>query len=182
MLKFIPILLGTFILNALIPSMVFSRDDVVKSEQAWRDYHVKATAKDKKELEFLITKMAWEKNPKKLWDIADEMNAAGDRIMHLHPLKFLETICTDEKLCTGLKAIRERTILVWPSFAKGSVTTLKEEHALDNVIQYIEEFAEVIDVDVNLLMPLAKKEKWDAFVKCVADNVKRPNTPNRYDM
>lgn len=154
---------------------------VVKQQNSGRNYHAKVTAHEKKDIEFLVTRMAWD-NPKKLWDYEDDMNKAGDRIMHLHPLKFLETICIHEKLCAGLKAIRERNILVWPNFSKGSVKTLKEEHKLNNVIPHIEEFASTIGVNVKLLMPLAKKERWDDFVKSVADHVQRSNDPNRYDM
>lgn len=162
--------------------MVTEKEVVVKNHKPDRDYHVPVTPQEKKELEFLVTKMAWEKNPKRLWDLESEMNKAGDRIMHLHPLKFLEAICTDDKLCAGLKAIRTRTILVWPRFLKGSVTTLKEEHKYNNVLPFIEEFAETIGVDVKYLMPHAKKENWDEFVKVVADKVERTGDTKRYDM
>jgi len=162
--------------------LVSDTEVIINSQKSKRNYHTKVTSKEKKDIQFLITKMAWEKNPKKLWDLENEMNRAGERIINLHPFKFLETICTDEKLCVGLKAIRSRNILIWPRFVKGSVTSLKEEHAYNNVLPYVQEFAKIIGVDVNLLMPLAKNQKWEEFVKTVADKVERANNPNRYDM
>jgi hypothetical protein len=162
--------------------LITDKQLVINSQNKGRNYYAPLSAKEKKDLVFIITTIAWEKNPKKLWDLEDELNKAKERIFHLHPFKFLEGICTDEKLCTGLKAIRERTILVWPQFVKGCVTTLKIEHKLDNVHPYLEEFANVIGVDSKYLWPSAKKENWEEFVKVVAEKVKRNNDPNRYDM
>ena len=162
--------------------LVTNQEVIVNSQKSKRNYHTKVTSKEKKDIEFLITKMAWEKNPKKLWDLEKEMNQAGERIINLHPFKFLEAICTDERLCAGLKAIRSRNILIWPRFVKGSVTSLKEEQSYNNVLPYVPEFAKTIGVDVNLLMPLAKAQKWEELVKTVADKVERANNPNRYNM
>lgn len=162
--------------------LITDKQLVVNSNEKGRDYYAPLNSKEKKDLEFIIQTIAWEKNPKKLWDMEDELNKAKARIFHLHPFKFLEGICTNEKLCTGLKAIRERTILVWPQFVKGCVTTLKTEHKLNNVHPYIEEFAVAVGVDSKYLWPSAKKENWEEFVKVVADKVKRSNEPNRYDM
>jgi len=162
--------------------LVTDQEVIVNSHKSKRNYHTKVTSKEMKDVEFLVTKMAWEKNPKKLWDLEKEMNQAGNRIINLHPFKFLEAICTDEKLCAGLKAIRSRNILIWPRFVKGFVSSFKEEHAYNNVLPYVQEFAQTIGVDVNLLMPLAKNQKWEEFVKTVADKVERANNPNRYNM
>lgn len=177
-------LCGAIVLKACFASALFGIANdklLVKQQSVGRNYHAKVTAQEKKDIEFLVVHMAWD-NPKKLWDYENEMNKAGERIMHLHPLKFLEAICTNEKLCAGLKAIRERNILVWPNFSKGSVKTLREEHKYNNVIPHIEEFANTIGVNVKFLIPLAKKEHWEDFVKSVADHVQRTNDPNRYDM
>lgn len=162
--------------------LVTDKQLVVNSQKAGRDYYAKLTSKEKKDLEYIITTIAWEKNPKKLWDYENDLNKAKERIFHLHPFKFLEGICTDEKLCAGLKAIRERTILIWPQFVKGCISTLKIEHKLNNVHPHLEEFAKVIDVDSKYLWPSAKKENWEEMVKIVADKVKRGNDLNRYDM
>lgn len=162
--------------------LITDKQLVVNSQSKGRDYYTPLNSKEKKDLDFIITTIAWEKNPKKLWDLENDLNKAKERIFHLHPFKFLEGICTDEKLCAGLKAIRERTILVWPQFVKGCVTTLKIEHKIDNVHPYIEEFAKVIGVDSKYLWPSAKKQNWEEFVKVVADKVKRNTDPNRYDM
>ncbi len=162
--------------------LVTDQEIIVHPQKSHRNYHAKVTPREKKDIDFLVTKMAWEKNPKKLWDLEKEMNQAGERIINLHPFKFLEVICTDEKLCAGLKAIRSRNILIWPRFVKGSVTSLKEEQTYNNVLPYVQNFAETIGVDIHLLLPLAKNQKWEELVKTVADKVVRPNTPNRYDM
>lgn len=162
--------------------VVNDKEVVVNSQKAGRDYHAKLTAKEQKDLEYIVTIIAWEKNPKKLWDHKSDLEKAKERIFHLHPFKFLEGICTNEKLCAGLKAIRERTILVWPEFVKGCITTLKIEHKLDNVLPYISEFAKVVGVDEKYLLPAARTENWEEFVKIVADKVERSNDPNRYDM
>lgn len=165
----------------ILKLLVTDKALIVKSQGNKRDYHLQVNSKEKKDIDFIITTMAWE-SVKKLWDLESDLNKAGDRILHLHPLKFLEAICTDEKLCVGLKAIRQRNILVWPRFIKGNIKTLEEEQKTNNVVPFVEEFSKTIGVDSKYLLPLANKGKWKEFVETVVDKVPRANNPNRYDM
>ena len=147
-----------------------------------RVYGGKVSSKDLKDIEFIITKMAWEKNLKKLWDLEKDLKAAGDRIDHIHPLQFLEIICLNDKLCTGLKAIKDRTTLVWPRFLKGNVDTFEEEDKKDNIYPFITKFAEKINLDIRILSPYVESKDWAGFVKVVAARVERNHNPNRYNM
>ncbi len=87
--------------------LITDKQLVVNSQNKGRDYYAPLTSKEKKDLDFIIKTIAWEKNLIKLWDLENDLEKAKERIFHLHPFKFLEAICTDQKLCAGLKAIEK---------------------------------------------------------------------------
>lgn len=162
--------------------MVTTGDVVISPQQAGRDYYRKVTAEEKEDITYLITHMANDE----LWTLKNnrsKMEKIGDRIVHLHPFKFLETICTSDRLIAGAKGIYDRILLgswVWKEFVDGCVRTLREEHANKNVLPYVGEFAKKIKVDVKFLMPLAQNQKWKEFVTTVVEKVQRTTDADRY--
>lgn len=161
---------------------VTNRTVMIRAQQIGRDYFRKVTSEEKKDIEYIITHMAYD-DLKALWDIRTKMKQAGERIDHLHPLKFLETICTSEKTIAGVKGIYDRILLgqwVWEEFVDGCCNTLKEEHAKNNILPYLSDFAKKIKVDLKYLSPLAEKGKWSDFVKTIVQKVPRTMDADRY--
>jgi len=55
-----------------------------------------------------------------------DLVAAGDRIDHVHPLRFLEAVFTDEELKVGIRNIRGKG-WVWNHFVGGLKDSLSTE-------------------------------------------------------
>lgn len=108
------------------------------------------------------------------------LKKAGQRIDDIHPLHFLGCIFTNEELKVCARNIKGRS-WVWKGFVNGSIDTLTEENAKNNVAPYLNDFADRVKVDVNLLIPLQAAGKWEKFVIALIDAVPREGNTDRYD-
>lgn len=154
----------------------------VRSKQAaWRDYAVAVTKQEKKEISYIISTLAND-SLLSIGTSRSSLKKAGDRIDHLHPLRFLMAIFTDEKLKAGTHAIRDRGGWTWEGFIDGITGSLKEEGGRHNLLPFVSDFAEKVKIDPSLILPSLEKGKWSEFVDLLIDKIPREIDPNRYDM
>lgn len=147
----------------------------------YRDYYAKLTKEEKKDVNYIITSLAYE-SLIKLGTLSSSLKKAGDRIEHLHPLLFLKEIFTNEKLKVGVHAIRDRIGLVKNSFMDGIEASLSKEAARGNLLQHTSDFAAKIKIDEQIILPYLQSGKWLEFVNILIDTIPRELDANRYNM
>lgn len=148
-----------------------------------RQYAASVTPKEKEKIRYIVTTLGHQSIPH-ITSARSNLKKTGSQINHIHPLKFLITVFTDEEIKAGIHAIRGRAIgWIWDEFAEGLIKSLKEETANQNMkMEYIQDFANTIRLNINLILPSIQQGKWLEFINILIDNVPRQNDPRRYDM
>ncbi len=167
-------------------SLNYNRDlpssyQVSYSAKQGRDYNQEVTAKEKEILTSIVLTLANKSLPK-IWKEESTLKKAGDKIDHLHPLRFLMCIFTDEQLKAGIASIRTRS-LVWVRFKKELYKALSEEQARYNLRpEQVQNFAQAIGIDKKLINSAVTQGKWDDFIALLLKHVPRDGNHTRYDM
>src|SRR5262249_18262449 len=112
-------------------SIIFDQWAVTKTAIP-RDYWMPVTPEEKENITYIITTLA-ENEPVFLLKHKNRLEKAGAKINHLHPLRYLYAIFSDEELKVGMRNIRSKNGLAWSGFVKGCEETLTEEAARSNV-------------------------------------------------
>ncbi len=161
-----------------------------------RIYEKKVTEEEHKDIDYIVTTLGNASIPTIGWK-ADDLNKAGDRILHLHPFRFLEDVFTHDATIVAVKNIRDRSFsMPWKKFTKKQFKTLDTEAKRENIDQYVSAFAESLIIDENLsqqernaekkkimkwIESPIKKRKWKKLLNNLIDNIKRPGNPDGYD-
>lgn len=152
-----------------------------KKQSIQRNYLVAVTQNEKNDLIYITSTLARSSLPG-IASSKSSLKKAGERIDHLHPLRFLMTVFTDEELKANIAAIRTRG-WVWDKFYDGLEGSLKEESKKDNIRnEFIIDFASIIGINASLIQPAIAERRWKDFVNALIDNVPRSGNPGRYDM
>lgn len=163
---------------------VNSNQILVKSsrqQSPQRNYNIPVNQNEKDDLAFITTTLARSSLPS-LATSKSSLKKAGDRIDHLHPLRFLMTIFTDEELKANISAIRSRS-WVWGKFYDGLEGSLKEESRKNNMNnEFVIDFANIIGINVSLIQNAIQEKHWKEFVNILIDAVPRSGNSTRYDM
>lgn len=148
-----------------------------------RNYNIPVSQTEKDDLTYITTTLARSSLPSLATSSKrTALKKAGDRIDHLHPLRFLMTVFTDEELKANITAIRTRD-WVWGKFYEGLEGSLKEESRKDNMRnEFVADFATIIGIDVSLIQPSIQEKRWKEFVNILIDVIPRSGNPGRYDM
>lgn len=103
----------------------------------------------------------------------------GKRIEVVHPLLFLTSVFTNEELKVAMGKL-EGKAWVWKSFLDGLVESLIKENSEDNLMQYVDHFAQKVQIDPKLIKPLLEKGRWKEFISVLISEVPRKvNTKQR---
>ncbi len=89
-------------------------------------------------ISFIITEMA-EKNVFQLLLQKNEMESKGRKINHVHPLRFIGHVCSDQKLRRALKVVKKNPFK-WSNFIEGLGRRLKEEAGKNNLTRFLPSF------------------------------------------
>lgn len=127
-----------------------------------RDYNAAITHNEKKDLRFILRSLAHHSLIKISWN-SSSIKKAGDRLEHLHPFKFLESIFTDSELSDCVARIKGRS-WVWKEFLDGITDSLHKESSCGNLKGYLKEFAERLHIDIKELQPSFYRQRWKEFV------------------
>lgn len=145
-----------------------------------RDYRTGFSDPEFTDIQFIVRTLA----DKSLVTIAKErysLEAAGDRIDHVHPLNFLLAIFDDEELKVAIRNIRGKG-WVWSNFMYGIKQTLSAEMAQNNVTPHLQDFANKLGVSLQTILPAVRSRNWDLFVEQLIKNVPRKGDGGRYDV
>lgn len=109
------------------------------------------------------------------------LKKAGDRIDHIHPLRFLLCIFQDDVMKASIAAMQNRW--VWGKFISGLKGHLEEEANRENLkIEYIHDLAGQLGIHPDLLYPSIVNHSWEQFVTLLIKYVPRNENANRYDI
>jgi hypothetical protein len=155
-------------------------------DEDFRNYNKPITKEDIENLRYIIKISAWGSD----WEVARygfDMNDKGKKLEHLHPLRFLMIIFTDEEMKAGIHKLRAAERIggeyIWGRFLGGIKRGLTEETAKNNVkIEHIKDFAKKVGIDSALIIPSLQQHKWEKCVDILIDNIPRKNNPGRYNM
>lgn len=153
-----------------------------KQQSVQRNYLIPVTQSEKDDLVFITTTLARSSLPS-LAVQKPALKRAGDRIDHLHPLRFLMTVFTDEELKANISGIRGRGGWVWDKFYDGLEGSLKEEARKNNMRdEFVVDFANTIGINASIIQPSIQGKRWKELVNTLIDSVPRSGNTARYDM
>jgi hypothetical protein len=133
-----------------------------------RDYWAEITEEEKKEISYIITTLS----TTSFIALAlkeDSLKEAGDKVEHVHPLKFLRYIFMDPQLKQAVKKIQGT---VWKRFSRDTARSLKQEAKLDNIKEpYLKDYSDSIGVDQKILQPSIQNKDWVEFINMSRDHL-----------
>ncbi len=136
-----------------------------------RDYHSPITAQEKKDLSELVRTLANEMQPALLGK-KGHLESIGDRIVHLHPLKFLTIIFTDNELKVCMKNMDGKAF-VWKKFQGETVESLAKEHKAGNLKhEMVNDFATKVGLSGGEIIPFISGQKWEQLISYLIGKVK----------
>lgn len=147
-----------------------------------RSYYAPLTPAETRDIVFIVTTLSNSSSFINLLKHKGELERAGQRVNHVHPLKFLMAIFSDEKSKAGVRNIRSRSF-VWNEFFKGLKDSFNEESSKGNLKDdQIQDFAAHFNLSPALLTPPLKAGQWDQFVDILINSIPRGGGHSRYDM
>lgn len=149
-------------------------------QKATRNYAAPVTSTEKENIRLIIRSLA-KHNWAQLAKEESSLKRAGDKINHVHPLRFLQTVFTDEELKVGLYVIRNKSI-VWGEYYDGLKKSLNEESDLNNIVQFTPDFANNVGINLNSILPYVQTRQWNAVIDILINSIPRQGNPDRYDM
>ena len=133
-----------------------------------RDYYAPITENEKKDIRFIIITLATKSQFSLLFE-KRALDQAGNRISHIHPLKMLSYIFTDNELKYAVKKIRG---IPWRRFAKGLGESLDKSAKRKNLTQeLIADFTQTVGVNSSLISPSAEKGRWEDLINITRNNL-----------
>lgn len=145
-----------------------------------RIYENELTAAENSDIRYIVTTLA----NRSLITLAIEkgdLEAAGDRLEHVHPLRFLIPVFTDEELKVGIRNIRGRG-WIWGHFGGGIKEALASESSIGNLKdEHILDFAKKVKIDPALILPALHGQHWEEFIDLLIAHIPRVGDHDRYD-
>ena len=119
-----------------------------------------------------------------LWGKADFLEREGNRVDHVHPLRFLLTLFTNEELKVATRNIKNgQPGIVWKKFSSRFGESLDRARALDNLSdEVIEHFAKTLELDLDKVRALINANRWEGLMNLLATEVPRKGDFRRYDL
>jgi hypothetical protein len=144
-----------------------------------RDYNQPIDEEEKSHISFIVNTLGFH-SLSTILKQKGRLHEVGYLIDHIHPLRFLECIFTDEKLKAGIRNIRGRG-WIWGDFIAGIKESLTTESELSNVEGFISDFASRINISVDVITPFVTAKNWDKFVDTLIATIPRKGDQDRYD-
>jgi hypothetical protein len=145
-----------------------------------RSYEAGVSASEEEDITYILRSLA-NHSLTKLKGEESSLKRAGDRIDDVHPLQFFLCAFLNEELKVCLRNLEGRS-WVWKDFLKGVTESLAQEHANDNLMPYLDDFAAQLNIDPKVLMPSINGGKWDRFVTTLISVIPRAPGSDRYNM
>lgn len=165
--------------NFLVDFMLDS--SATKTVSSPRNYAQTVSIKEKEDIRYIVVTLAtnsW----LQLLGAKSSLKRAGDRIDHIHPLRFIMCIFTDEELKGSVHSIRDRS-KIWSEFFDGLAKSLEEEFRRNNLrADQIEDLARILNIDPNLITASLQQRKWEQTLDQLLVYLPRTGAPaERYN-
>ncbi|HRD56005.1 MAG TPA: hypothetical protein PLC42_06370 [Parachlamydiaceae bacterium] len=167
---------STFFMDCQLSTKILMAEAVEND----RDYQKKPTNKEKEDIAYILTTLGGD-SLTTIWRKESSLKKAGNRIEHLHPLRFLLSIFSEEKTKVGLLQIKERGGKVSKEFFSKLHSNLSKEAGADNLkMEYIQDFAKQLKIDPNAISKSIEKHDWSEFVNTLIQLLPRSGDQGRY--
>lgn len=126
-------------------------------------YALPLTDKEKRFIKAIVSTMA----DKNIFQLALErrtLEKKGDKVHHVHPMRFLGFILADPDLKDDLKSIKKSSFK-WDAFVSGFGKRMKEEYGRGNLYQHVPGFAQQVGANPQNVYPYLDKKDWEGLVK-----------------
>lgn len=146
-----------------------------------RDYFKPLSAKDKENITYLLTTLAYQ-SILKISSKRSSIEKIGDQIEPIHPLQFFKYVFSNDELIVAMRNIKSRA-WIWKDFIGRILDSLNTEMAYGNLTQtHIQDFLSTVRIDSSLVNNPIQAHDWNGFVENLILYVPRNNDSNRYDM
>lgn len=110
-----------------------------------------------------------------------KLERAGSNVSHVHPLKFLYAIFSDEEMKVSIRNVKKRS-WVWKEFAADTSKSLNDEANLGNIrTDQLTDMAKSLQIEAKWLTEPANKKDWNKLYDNLISKVKRGGDTGRYD-
>jgi hypothetical protein len=151
-------------------------------EVVHRNYWTEVTLEEKNDIGFIILTLSYKNLPKLLLN-KSQLENAGKRVDHVHPLKFLDCIFQDEELKVGIRNIKKRGGLVWSSFIEGLARSLEEEKQRGTMEETeFQDFSERLLLNPDIIACQFFGGKWEELIFLLIEHIPRNSGADRYDI
>lgn len=145
-----------------------------------RDYLTVVTPEEEKDIGYIVNTLGMG-SLAKIAKAKSSLKRAGDRIDHIHPLRFLSCIFTHEEMKVSLHAMQSRG-WVWEEFYNGLKKSLEEESAKDNMrVEMIADFSLLVGLSFDQVYSPIEGRKWRQFLDILIQYIPRTTQKKRYD-
>lgn len=145
-----------------------------------RNYYRPLSEIEIENLHYILNTLA-DKSLASIFTNKGPLEAAGDNIINIHPLRFLNYVFSNETLKTDFHKIRNKK-LIWKNFVSGIKNSLDEEASVYNLREeYVEDFAHSLQINKALISPSIQARNWDEFIEILIVQIPRKGNPRRYD-
>lgn len=126
-------------------------------------YQLPLNEKEKRHIWTIITTMS-EKNIFQLAFEKGSMEKRGNKINHVHPMRFLGYIFSEPELKSCVKNIKKSSFK-WDAFVDGFARRMREEYSNNNVMQYVPGFAQQVGSNPDKVKQYIQNKDWEGLVK-----------------
>ncbi len=126
-------------------------------------YQLPLNDKERRHIWTIITTMS-EKNIFQLAFEKGSMEKRGNKINHVHPMRFLGYIFSEPELKSCVKNIKKSSFK-WDAFVDGFARRMKEEYSNNNVMQYIPGFSQQVGANPDKVKHYIQNKDWEGLIK-----------------
>lgn len=145
-----------------------------------RNYNAALKSSEKKDIKYIVTTLG-NGSLREIVSSKSSLKKAGDRVLHVHPLRFLAYIFSDEEMKAAMANLQGRS-WVWKEYLGSTSDSLDKELSLNNLIQFIPDFSTTLNVDSVAVNGFALDRKWSSLIDYLIKTIPRKGDTGRYDM
>lgn len=148
--------------------------------EGFRDYNTPLTTEEKKDIKYIVNTLGMD-SLVSITSSKSSIKKAGKRVDHVHPLRFLGYVFSDEEMKASMKAMEGRS-WVWSEFSGGLKDSLEVESSRNNLKpEYVNDFASRVGINIEVISPSINQHSWDTFISTLISKVPRSTDTRRYN-
>lgn len=146
-----------------------------------RHYLQAVTASERSDINFIINTLGMS-SLAKVTKSKSSLKKAGDRVDHVHPLRFLLTIFSDEPMKASIHAMQGRS-WIWSEFINNLKDTFEEEAVRGTLSKdYVVDFSQKLGLNPDTVNTYVQQHSWTGLVDYMISSIPRNADHGRYNM